>query len=137
MRILVVEDEIRLAELLRRGLGEEGYAVDLAMTGEEALDWANVVSFDVIVRDVMLPGIDGLEVCRRLRRQGIQTPVLLLTARAAGRVVAGPGFEIGRRRLRDSAAGRELINEDHKRDHEQEMDHAANIGDGEAKQPEN
>lgn len=83
MRTLVVEDETRLATLLRRGLTEEGHAVDLAGSGEEALYWSEVASYDAIVLDVMLPGLDGLEVCRRLRRRRIHTPILLLTARDA------------------------------------------------------
>ena len=69
MRILVVEDEARLASLLRRGLTEEAHAVDLAADGEEALAWVDVGDYDAIVLDIMLPGIDGLEVCRRLRRR--------------------------------------------------------------------
>ena len=81
MRILVVEDEPRLATLLRRGLTEEGHAVDLAADGEEALAWVDVADYDAIVLDIMLPGIDGLEVCRRLRRRRLRTPILLLTAR--------------------------------------------------------
>jgi two-component system OmpR family response regulator len=81
VRILVVEDEARLATLLRRGLTEEGHAVDVAGSGEEAFDWIRVGDYDAIVLDVMLPGIDGLEVCHRLRRRRIQTPILLLTAR--------------------------------------------------------
>jgi len=81
MRILVVEDEARLAGLLRRGLVEEGHAVDLAGSGEEALDWLAVEEPDAVVLDLMLPGIDGFEVCRRLRRERVQTPILLLTAR--------------------------------------------------------
>ena len=81
MRILVVEDEPRLASLLRRGLIEEAHAIDLAADGEEALAWVNIGDYDAIVLDIMLPGIDGLEVCRRLRRQRLQTPLLLLTAR--------------------------------------------------------
>ena len=83
MRILITEDEARLATLLRKALSEEGHAVDLASTGEEALDWVGVGEHDVIVLDVMLPGIDGLDVCRRLRRGGVRTPILLLTARDA------------------------------------------------------
>jgi two-component system, OmpR family, response regulator len=83
MRVLVVEDELRLATLLRTGLTEEGHAVDLAASGEDGLDWVSVGEHDVIVLDVMLPGIDGLEVCRRLRRVAVHTPVLLLTARDA------------------------------------------------------
>ena len=81
MRILVVEDEARLASLLRRGLAEEGHAVDLAADGEEGLAWLDVGDYDAIVLDIMLPGIDGLEVCRGLRRRRVQTPILLLTAR--------------------------------------------------------
>ena len=83
MRILVVEDESRLATLLRRGLVEEGHAVDLAASGEEALDWVEAGDHDVVVLDVMLPGLDGLEVCRRLRRERVRIPILLLTARDA------------------------------------------------------
>ena len=83
MRILVVEDETRLATLVRRGLMVEGHAVDLAATGEEGLDWLAAASYDAIVLDVMLPGIDGFEVCRRLRRGRVQTPILLLTAKDA------------------------------------------------------
>jgi two-component system OmpR family response regulator len=81
MRILVVEDEARLAVLLRRGLTEEGHAVDLAADGEEALAWVDVGDYDAIVLDILLPGIDGLAVCHRLRRQRVRTPILLLTAR--------------------------------------------------------
>jgi DNA-binding response OmpR family regulator len=83
MRLLVVEDETRLAELLRRALAEEGHAVDLACSGEDGLDWVSVGEYDAIVLDVMLPDIDGFEVCQRLRRDAIHTPVLLLTARDA------------------------------------------------------
>jgi DNA-binding response OmpR family regulator len=81
MRVLLVEDEARIAGFIRRGLTENGYSVDVAADGEEALQWAKVASFDVIVLDVMLPLIDGLEVCRRLRAAGDTTPVLMLTAR--------------------------------------------------------
>ena len=81
MRVLVVEDEKKLGELLRRGLREEGYAADLADRGEEALWMARAVPYDAIVLDVMLPGTDGFEICRRLRRDGVWTPVLMLTAR--------------------------------------------------------
>ena len=83
MRVLVVEDERKLGELLRRGLGEEGYAADLADRGEEALWMARAVDYDAIVLDVMLPGADGFEICRRLRGSGVWTPVLMLTARDA------------------------------------------------------
>ncbi len=83
MRILIVEDEARLATLLRRRLAEDGHAVDLAASAEEALDWIDAAPYDAIVLDVMLPGLDGLELCRRLRRSRLQTPILLLTARDA------------------------------------------------------
>ncbi len=83
MRVLVVEDERKLGELLRRGLGEEGYAADLADRGEEALWMVRAVDYDVIVLDVMLPGADGFEICRRMRDSGVWAPVLMLTARDA------------------------------------------------------
>jgi len=83
MRILVVEDEKKLGQLLGRGLREEGYAADVSDRGEVALWMARAVQYDAIVLDVMLPGADGFEVCRRLRRDGIWTPVLMLTARDA------------------------------------------------------
>jgi DNA-binding response OmpR family regulator len=81
MRILVVEDEVRLCTLIRKSLGEFGHAVDIAYSGEEALDLAQVAPYDSIVLDVMLPGIDGLDVCRALRSRNVGTPILLLTAR--------------------------------------------------------
>jgi two-component system OmpR family response regulator len=81
--VLVVEDEKKLANLLARGLREEGYAADLADRGEEALWMAQAVSYDAIVLDVMLPGLDGFAVCRRLRQEGVWSPVLMLTARDA------------------------------------------------------
>jgi two-component system OmpR family response regulator len=83
MRILVVEDEPKLAQLLARGLGEEGHPVDIAPTGEDALWMAGAAPYDAIILDVMLPGVDGFEVCRRLRAQDVWTPVLMLTARDA------------------------------------------------------
>ena len=81
MRVLVVEDEAKLRDLLRRGLDEEGYAADVADRGEEALWMARAVAYDAIVLDVMLPGADGFEICRRLRSNGVWAPVLMLTAR--------------------------------------------------------
>jgi two-component system, OmpR family, response regulator len=78
-----VEDEKKLAELLARGLREEGHAADLADRGEEALWMAHAVPYDAIVLDVMLPGLDGFDVCRRLRNDGVWSPVLMLTARDA------------------------------------------------------
>jgi two-component system OmpR family response regulator len=83
VRTLIVEDEVKMAGLIRRGLLEEGYAADVASTGEEAVWMAGATEYDVIVLDVMLPGIDGFEVCRRLRGAGVWSPVLMLTARDA------------------------------------------------------
>jgi two-component system OmpR family response regulator len=81
VRVLVVEDEEKLGQLLGRGLREEGHAADVAARGEEALWMARADDYDAIVLDVMLPGADGFEVCRRLRHDGVWSPVLMLTAR--------------------------------------------------------
>jgi two-component system, OmpR family, response regulator len=90
MRVLVVEDEVKMASLIRRGLREEGLSADVAVKGEDALWMAQATEYDAIVLDVMLPGIDGLEICSRLREAGVWTPVLILTARdAVGDRVAG------------------------------------------------
>jgi two-component system, OmpR family, response regulator len=83
VRILIVEDEVKLAALLRRGLTEEAHAADVAATGEDALWMARSTDYDAIVLDLMLPGVNGLEVCRRLRADGVWSPVLMLTARDA------------------------------------------------------
>jgi two-component system OmpR family response regulator len=83
MRVLVVEDELKMASLIRRGLRDEGMSVDVAVKGEDALWMAGATEYDAIVLDVMLPGLDGFEVCRRLRRDGVWSPVLMLTARDA------------------------------------------------------
>jgi two-component system OmpR family response regulator len=83
MRVLVVEDEVKMAALLRRGLSEDGLTVDVTEEGERALLMAGASAYDAVVLDVMLPGIDGFETCRRLRRQGVWAPVLMLTARGA------------------------------------------------------
>ena len=83
MRVLIVEDEVKMAGLIRRGLIEKGYAADIASNGEDALWMAGATEYDAIVLDVMLPGIDGFEACRRLREAGIAAPVLMLTARDA------------------------------------------------------
>jgi two-component system OmpR family response regulator len=83
MRILIVEDERKLAELIARGLREEGHAVDVVGDGEEAVWLARSTGYDAIVLDVMLPGLDGFAVCRRLREQKVWAPVLMLTAREA------------------------------------------------------
>lgn len=81
MRILVVEDESKLAGVIRHGLEREGLAADIAATGEDALWMAGSTEYDAIVLDIVLPGIDGLQVCHRLREQGVWTPILMLTAR--------------------------------------------------------
>ena len=81
MRVLVVEDEAKMAGLIRRGLVGEGMAVDVAARGEDAIWRAESTEYDAIVLDVMLPGIDGFEVCRRLRAAGVWAPVMMLTAR--------------------------------------------------------
>ncbi|GIK77885.1 MAG: DNA-binding response regulator [Acidobacteria bacterium] len=81
MRVLIVEDEAKMSALLRRGLRAEGMAVDVTPRGEDALWMAGSTDYDAIVLDVMLPGIDGIEVCRRLRADGVWAPILMLTAR--------------------------------------------------------
>ena len=81
MQILVVEDETRLRELLRGGLSEEGHSVITSENGNDALEVARSGQFDAILLDVMLPGIDGFEIARRLRSEGNETPILMLTAR--------------------------------------------------------
>jgi two-component system OmpR family response regulator len=83
VRILIVEDQVKMASLLRRGLREEGLAADVAQTGDDAIWMARATEYDAIVLDVMLPGTDGFEVCRRLREAGTWSPVLMLTARDA------------------------------------------------------
>jgi heavy metal response regulator len=81
MRILVVEDEHKIAAYVKRGLEEQGYAVDTAYTGTDAIDWAEAAPYDLIILDLMLPKMDGLSVCEVLRKQGNATPILMLTAR--------------------------------------------------------
>jgi two-component system OmpR family response regulator len=81
MRVLIVEDELRMASLIRRGLVGEGFAADVAATGDDAIWMAGAQEYDLIVLDVMLPGIDGFETCRRLRAGGVWAPVVMLTAR--------------------------------------------------------
>jgi two-component system, OmpR family, response regulator len=83
MRVLVVEDEVRLASLMRKGLRQEGLLADVAIKGEDALWMAASSGYDVLVLDVVLPGIDGIEVCRRLRAERVAAPILMLTARDA------------------------------------------------------
>ena len=81
MRILVVEDDAKMAELLRRGLSKEGHSVDIAGDGLKGLEKGQSLPFDAIVLDIMLPGLDGLSVARRLRSGGVRAPILMLTAR--------------------------------------------------------
>jgi two-component system OmpR family response regulator len=81
MHVLVVEDEVKMAALLRRGLIEQGLAVDIVGNGEAGVAMATATSYDAIVLDVILPGIDGFEACRQMRVQGVWSPVLMLTAR--------------------------------------------------------
>lgn len=81
MRILVVEDEEKLASFIKRGLKENGYAVDVAKDGDSGLFQAREVPYDLIVLDIMLPGKDGLYICRQLRKLKLGTPILMLTAR--------------------------------------------------------
>lgn len=81
MRLLVIEDEVKVASFLRRGLEEAGHVVDVANDGKEGEYLATLNSYDVLILDVMLPDVDGRQVCRDLRARGIATPALLLTAR--------------------------------------------------------
>jgi len=82
MRVLIVEDERKVAGFLARALRENAYAVDVVDTGEEGLDLALDKNYDLVLLDVRLPGLSGIEVCKRLRREGVQTPILMLTARS-------------------------------------------------------
>ena len=81
MRILIVEDEKKIADYLKKGLEQESFAVDVAYDGKYGYDLASSESYDLIVLDLMLPGIDGLEICRRLRDHNNHSPILMLTAR--------------------------------------------------------
>lgn len=82
MRILVIEDEHRIAEALKKGLEQERYAVDLAYTGSDGYELASSEDYDLIVMDLMLPGMDGNTICSRLRKENIHTPILMLTAKS-------------------------------------------------------
>ncbi|MBN1940472.1 MAG: response regulator, partial [Candidatus Aminicenantes bacterium] len=81
VRILIVEDDRKVRTALEKGLREEHYAVDSCGTGPEALELADLHPYDLVVLDLMLPGLDGMAVCRELRRQGLWMPILMLTAR--------------------------------------------------------
>lgn len=83
MRLLLVEDDLKLGQVVEQGLREAGYAVDRAENGTEGLDLAQLEPYDLAILDWMLPGLSGVEICRRLRDAGSQVPVLLLTARDA------------------------------------------------------
>jgi DNA-binding response OmpR family regulator len=82
VRVLVVEDEQKIRTYIKRGLEEQGYAVDTVLSGREALEWAEATPYDLIVLDILLPEVDGLSVCRELRQRGERTPILMLTARS-------------------------------------------------------
>lgn len=81
VRILIVEDEHRIANSIKKGLEQESFAVDVAFDGERGFDLASTEDYDVIILDLMLPKMDGMEICKRLRSQEIHTPILMLTAR--------------------------------------------------------
>jgi two-component system, OmpR family, response regulator len=81
MRVLVVEDERRMAALVRQGLEEDAYAVDVVSNGAEVIDWVQSAEYDLILLDIMLPGMNGVDVCRLLRSRGYGMPILMLTAR--------------------------------------------------------
>jgi two-component system OmpR family response regulator len=83
VRVLIVEDEVKLASLIRKVLKEDGLVADVAIKGEDAVWMAHAHAYSVLVLDINLPGIDGFETCNRLRRAGLQTPILMLTARDA------------------------------------------------------
>ena len=94
MRVLVVEDEVRLAETVRRGLGDGGFAVDVVHNGEDAVWIATENAFDVIILDIMLPKLNGYKVLEELRRRGVWTPVLMLTAKD-GEYDQSDAFDLG------------------------------------------
>lgn len=81
MRVLVVEDEHKIANAIKKGLHRESYAVDIVHDGIEGYDLASSEQFDVIILDIMLPGMDGIEICKKLREQQIHTPILMLTSK--------------------------------------------------------
>ena len=81
MRILVVEDEHKIANSIKKGLEQESYAVDVAFTGDDGYGLASTEDYDLIILDVLLPGINGIEIAKKLRGQQIHTPILMLTAK--------------------------------------------------------
>jgi two-component system, OmpR family, copper resistance phosphate regulon response regulator CusR len=83
MRVLLVEDDARIARFVAKGLREQSYAVDVATNGDDALYQAEINSYDLFIMDVMIPGMDGFTVCRKIREAGIRAPLLMLTARDA------------------------------------------------------
>ncbi|MGC1177051.1 MAG: response regulator transcription factor [Candidatus Saccharimonadales bacterium] len=85
MRILVVEDEHKIAQALKEGLEEERYAVDVVHDGEDGLNYATAEEYDLLILDVMLPSMDGFEVCRKIRERALPTPILMLTAKDQNR----------------------------------------------------
>lgn len=82
MRILVIEDEHKIANAVKKGLEHESYAVDVVYDGVEGYDMASVEKYDVIILDLMLPGMDGIAICKKLRKENIHTPILVLTAKS-------------------------------------------------------
>src|SRR5665811_2308159 len=94
MRILVVEDERRMAELLRQGLTEDGHVATVALEGREGLSLAASGGFDLLILDVMLPGVNGFDIVRQLRSQRNRTPILMLTARDSTHDVV-EGLDLG------------------------------------------
>lgn len=81
MRLLIVDDETKIADSLKQGFEQEGYAVDVSYDGIEGLDFASSNIYDLIILDIMLPGVDGIEICNKLRNNRILTPIIMLTAR--------------------------------------------------------
>ncbi|MBP9691310.1 response regulator transcription factor, partial [Candidatus Woesebacteria bacterium] len=82
MRILIVEDERRIAKTIKKGLEQERFAVDVVFDGQEGYDMASAENYDIMILDRMMPGIDGMELCRKLRAEHIHTPILMLTAKS-------------------------------------------------------
>src|ERR1700722_11995310 len=83
MRVLLLEDDVRIARFVAKGLREQSYAVDVTASGDDAVYQAEINSYDLFILDVMIPGLDGFAVCRKIRESGIRAPILMLTARDA------------------------------------------------------